>query len=172
MGKATDEPEIIPYYDRNLGGVRPGAGRPKGSFSDEKKLLIAKNKEFKQRVAKMTHKLMNSQMTLALGESSLYMKTVKGNKTITTKIDDSEVIIQYLNGDLDSDSDNEYYYITTKSPDNKALDSLLDRAFGKAQQSIDITSGEEPIVVQPVSQTILANFKTYMLESTKEPVDD
>ena len=40
----------------------------------------------------------------------------------------------YLDGDYDNDQT--YYYITTVTPDNRALDSLLDRTFGKATQTI------------------------------------
>lgn len=33
-----------------------------------------------------------------------------------------------------------YYFITTKEPDNRAIDSLLNRVFGKATDHIDVTS--------------------------------
>lgn len=164
----TDEPEIIPYYDNNLGGVRPGAGRKKGQVNEETKLKRAAEKKFKIRAAKLSHKLFNAQLSLALGEQSLYVKRKKGDKTITERIEDEDTIVQYLNGELDDD-DNEYYYLSKKSPDNKALDSILDRTFGKARQAmdIDLTSDDEPINITPVSVTILKDFKQYMLESTK-----
>jgi hypothetical protein len=114
----------------------------------------------------LTDKLLNSQLALAEGEMNLYVKTKRGNKTITTMIDDPQVVIDYLDGNL-TDSDNEYYYLATKSPDGKALDSLLDRTYGKAKQSMDITTDDEPINTLPVSPEILANFKEFMLESTK-----
>jgi hypothetical protein len=51
-------------------------------------------------------------------------------------------IIAYLDSQLDeADDDGEqvYYYITTKDSDNNALDSLLDRTFGKAAQVMEHT---------------------------------
>ena len=33
-----------------------------------------------------------------------------------------------------------YYFITTKEPDNRAIDSILNRVFGKATDHIDVTS--------------------------------
>lgn len=162
--KQTDEPENP--EKKQWGGARPGAGRPKGSLDPDTKLRHQAEAEYKRRVAGMTDKLLNSQLSLALGEVNLYKKTVRGNKTITSMVDDPETVKSYLSGDLE-DGDNEYFYLATKSPDNKALDSVLDRTYGKAKQSVDVTTDDEPINVQPVSQVVLDKFQEFMLESTK-----
>ena len=48
-----------------------------------------------------------------------------------------------------------YYFITTTPPDNKALDSMLDRALGKAA-NVMVTEDEEgktqPLMVQIIGK--------------------
>ena len=47
-------------------------------------------------------------------------------------------IEKYLENDYDKSK--EYYFITTERPDNRALDSLFDRVFGRAiQPTEDLT---------------------------------
>jgi hypothetical protein len=114
------------------GGVRPGAGRPKGSL--DKKTIEKKEAEklFTERVIKNVDKLFNAQISLAEGCSYLYRVDQVGESKKQREehvlVTDPEEIKRYLDGETDG----EYYYITTKTPDNKAIDSLMDRAFGKA----------------------------------------
>jgi hypothetical protein len=131
------------------GGARPGAGRKKGGMNKatlERKIV---EEEIRQRVLKSTDKLLDSQMNLAQGCSYLYMvETIMEGKRSTRKkpvlITSPWLIEQYLAGELD-DEEKEYYYMTTERPNNQALDSLLDRTFGKALQTTDITSMGEKI---------------------------
>lgn len=124
-----------PVVKKKNGGKRPGAGRPKGKKSPAVIEREAALKAFRDRVAKNTERLMNSQMALAEGVSLLFRvdKDSKGKDQPAVQVTDPEEIKQYIDGDLDGDS---YYFITTKQPDNRALDSLFDRTYGKAQQNI------------------------------------
>jgi hypothetical protein len=129
------------------GGKREGAGRPKGSKDPE---TIEKEKvlaEIKSRIAKSANKLLSSQMNLAQGVQMLYCITTneKGVRSKPELITDQFTIEKYLAGELEG-NDKEYYFITTERPDNRALDSLFDRAFGKAQNSIDVTSDGKPLI--------------------------
>lgn len=123
------------------GGKRPGAGRPKGSLDTR---TIEKKKAeqlFTDRVIKNVDKLFNAQISIAEGCSYLYRvdKVGKGSKEREEHVlvEDPEEIKGYLDGNTNG----EYYYITTKTPDNKAIDSLMDRAFGKAVTKI-VGAGE------------------------------
>jgi hypothetical protein len=114
-------------------------GRPPGSKS---KTTLEKQealKRFQERVRAHVDPLFESQLTLARGMTYLFrVDKIKRGKEIIEKhvvVDDPEEIRQYLDDEVDEDT---YYYITTKDPDNKAIDSLLDRTFGKAPQSVDI----------------------------------
>ena len=115
------------------GGKRPNAGRPRGSKNKLTKRAKIHEKSVKERILKNTDKLLNAQLSLAQGQSYLYeikMRNVGGRrKAVHTLMTDPKKIQQYLDDELDEDS---YCYITTKSGDNKAIDSLLDRGLGKA----------------------------------------
>jgi len=135
----------IPKNKSKLGGARPGAGRPKGGKNAatlEKERVFA---EMRCRIAKSTDKLLNAQMNLAEGCQYLYViKTITDSNGKKTKqrpeiVERQSIIEKFLAGELDQ-MDDEYYYLTTEKPDNKALDSLFDRTFGKAQQNIDVKS--------------------------------
>lgn len=124
------------------GGLRePKGGRPKGSLDKktlEQKVVL---EAFKQRIMKNINKLVNTQLTLAMGCSYLFKindVSLSSQKRKHTIVTDPVEIKQFLDGELDT---TKYYYITTKSPDGKAIDSLIDRLFGKATQQVDLGGG-------------------------------
>lgn len=121
------------------GGARPGAGRPKGRISEHVRARRIAEQEFRNRVIRSKDALMNAQMTLAQGVQMLYCITTdkKGNRSKPELVTDQSTIESYLAGELE-DEENEYYFITTERPDNRALDSLFDRSFGKAKQPIEL----------------------------------
>lgn len=129
------------------GGARDNAGRPKGSKNQKTVEEETAREYFRKRVINSVSKLIDSQMNLARGVQYLFKieviwKTGKDGKKFAEKqkpviVKDKEEIASYLNGEFDDKDDNDYYFLTTEKPDNKALDSLLDRVFGKAKQSIE-----------------------------------
>ena len=129
-------------------------GRPKGKKTEatlEKEKVLA---AFKERTMQVADVLLNSQLTLAKGQTFLY-KIEKywegsGKNRILRKKKPQIVTAQweiedYLEGKIESGEEDDYeatyYFITTKEPNNNAIDSLLDRAFGKASQSIAVSGG-------------------------------
>ena len=142
------------------GGKRPGAGRPAGSLSKktiEKKMV---EEALHQRILAAVDRVFNAQLALAEGVSHLF-KIVKTGKGANQRVEhvlvtDQEEIKQFLDehegsaGTLDGSED--YYYIQTKSPDNKAIDSMLDRAFGKPTSRTEVTGeGGGPLSVNVIS---------------------
>lgn len=137
--------------DSNWGGARPGAGRPKGSENDDTRQRRLTESAMKARIVKSTDALLNAQMSLAKGEVNLYHvyytgqgKDRKKNVDIVTN---QETITAYLADSLDEGTDDEWYYIATKTPDVRSIDSLLDRTYGKAKQAVDLTSDGEKLGV-------------------------
>lgn len=127
------------------GGVRPGAGRPKGTMNPKTKERLAVKNAFQNRVAHNADKLFNAQFNLAVGEQYLMWKHKVGSgtkeRTVVEVVDDPETIKAYLDDTLEK-NDGEYYYISTKPANGMAIDSLLDRSFGKAEQKMQL--GEDP----------------------------
>ena len=143
----------------NRGGARPGAGHPKG-----KKTLRVVEREavlraFRDRVARNADKLLNAQMSLAIGTQMLFVihtdskgkrrkpEMVTNVDTISRFLDENEGVDGTMKmGEYAKDSKVEdYFFLTTMPPNNQALESLLNRTFGKANESLDITSGGEKI---------------------------
>jgi hypothetical protein len=114
------------------GGKREGAGRPRGSRNKLTKEAKKKERTIKERVIKNLDALINSQLSIAKGQNFLFeiqMKNVGGRrKPLHIQVTDPKRIKAFLDGDLEG----EYFYVTAKEPDNKAIESLLDRAFGKS----------------------------------------
>jgi len=129
------------------GGKQPGAGRPKGRKDDKTLKKEAIFKAVQDRIMRNAQRILDRQLALSEGCSYLMKMTTtnKGKKKVAI-VTDPSVITKYLDGTLDDEKeDKEYYYITADKPDNKALQDLLDRAFGKAPQSIDHTTKGDAI---------------------------
>lgn len=122
------------------GGARPGAGRKKGgknAATIEKEAVLA---QYRQKILGRADVIFNSQLSLVKGLSYLYViKTIKGVKQRPELIEDQATIEAYLAEELEEE-ENEYYYITTTPPESRAIDSMLDRAFGKVKQDMDLTT--------------------------------
>lgn len=124
------------------GGKRDGSGRKKGSetkATKEKREALA---EYKRRTRKSIGTLFNAQLSLANGCTFLFCIKTEGKKRSSEKITSPDTIKKYLDGDLEGNK-GEYYYISTEKPDNKAIDSLLDRAFGKSEQYVKVGPDED-----------------------------
>jgi len=123
-------------------------GRPKGTKNPETLEREAVLKDFRQKTMRAADILFNRQLKLAEGHMYLYKieKEVitgpKGGKKIIPKkpvrVTEEWEIEAYLmneliNGEITGPEDT-YYYITAEKGDTRALDSLLDRAFGRSTQ--------------------------------------
>lgn len=134
-------------FMRRIG--REKGGRPKGLKN--KKTLLAEEalKEYKERIIQSMNKIFQSQLTIAQGINQLWKieKKVVG-KGKNQRIEKSRPILvtseseieEYLTGLIDSgninDKEDTYYMITTKEPNNSAIDSMLDRTFGRPTQAL------------------------------------
>jgi hypothetical protein len=135
-------------------------GRPKGSKNPETLEREAVMKAYRERILINAQEIFSLQMQNARGCTYLYKTQCTGRgkdrKCKYMQVTDPEEIENYLNGlydevDRGSGVDEGYYQITVDKPDNKSLYSMLDRAFGKAPQSLDLTSkGEsmQPLIVE------------------------
>lgn len=139
-------------------------GRPRGTKSQatlEREAVLA---AFREKVMKNADVLFSSQLHLAKGQTFLYKiekelqigpkggkKYVKSKPILVTSQWEIEAYLQneIVEGDPEDENDPNatYYFLTTKEPDNKAIDSLLDRTFGKSAQSMDITSDGRALTV-------------------------
>lgn len=95
-------------------------------------------------IAGRTRKLVDTQTMLALGTIKIFRirYTLVNKKRVAQKpelVTDDETIAnvlyhEYADGEDPSD-DSEYFFVTTKDPENQAIKDLLDRTFGKATEN-------------------------------------
>lgn len=136
----------------NHGGARKGAGGTKGRKTQKVLDRMKAKQRILERITRNADKLYEAQFRLATGVQMLFViKTDrKGNRLPAEQITDSETITAYLDGELEG-LDDEYYFIATQKPDNKAIKDMLDRAFGKPTEKVDLTSGgrriEQPKII-------------------------
>jgi len=132
------------------GGKRPSAGRPKGSKNpdtlEKEKVLAA----VKQRIMYSADSLFNAAKSAAIGSQYLFKietgKDKKGNEyrkkpqIVTSPFEISEVLDEMDDmGEYKDDDNNTYYFISTKDPDIRAFNALIDRAFGKNKDTVEMT---------------------------------
>jgi hypothetical protein len=139
-----------PGQKKKWGGAREGAGRPKGGMNYSTLERMKIKKALEDRIHQNADRLLNAALTKALGESYLFCRRTIGSgakqRTETELITDTETIIAYLNDELDN-TDEEYYYISTKPVDMGAIRELYDRAFGRPQQKVEET-GEKKLIIE------------------------
>jgi len=164
------------------GGHREGAGRPKGSLNKRTMTALEAKNRFIERVHRHTDELFDAQLDLAKGEKVLMVKiTERDSKGKVTKVyhevvTDPDTIANYMNYEdgYQSDyeiphSDEEYYYITTKSANNQALQGMLDRAFGKAPEKIEVEGSffqVDNLTINVIPPRINAETEIEKIEST------
>lgn len=124
------------------GGARPGAGRKKGKMNRRSIEKMHVKKKFEDIVAAKAMNLFHAQYTVAVGSIIVLKRTkirsAKGWRWSKWEaVVDQQEIVDYVNDDYEK-SETTYYQITAEKPDIMAINQLLDRAFGKAPQSLNI----------------------------------
>jgi hypothetical protein len=120
------------------GGKRPNAGRPKGAISEKSRTLL----EVKDRIAKNADFILNAQLAEAKGTHLVYRLNPIAKKYVL--VTDADEITECLNN-YEGLTDGSLYIVTASKPDVKAGQYLLDRAFGKPNESLDVTSGGDKL---------------------------
>jgi len=152
-------------------GTNHKGGRPKGKLLqktlDKMKILEA----WRDRAAKLSGNLLGAQTLVAMGTHTLMRidekvsyresgKTDKKGNPVKSKyvtkeftvVTDPKEIERVLNEFEDVDGsgvvDEQYYFITHKEPQNQAIDSILNRTFGRPVETIELGNKDgEPFVI-------------------------
>lgn len=135
------------------GGAREGAGRKPGEVTERTLKRLQAKRQLINRTIKNTNRLFNAQLDKAIGEKFLIVKiTERGTKGGVQRVyhevvEDPETIIAYLDGELEGgesiSTDDRFYYMTTKPADNNAIANMLDRAYGKPTEKVDLGGNDE-----------------------------
>lgn len=141
----------LPSPSNKRGWFRKGAWRPTWTITEETRARMKVNEakrkaqiKMDRRITKNSMTLLNAQLSLATGCQSLFVKKAilnsKGNPSGKYEkpvcVRDEATIIDYLDWNLNNEHD-EYYYMTMEKPDNRAINDLFDRWFGKVKQEVE-----------------------------------
>jgi hypothetical protein len=145
--------EIIPAVQvkSKRGGKRPGSGRPRKETYLQKHTVASRRAsvEMQMRIVRQTPALLNSQIALAKGVSYLLRVDIIGGKQKTSIVKDKLEIVAFFDGLLENTDERTYYHITTDKPNLQAITDLMDRAYGKARQTVGLDGGEgKPIMLE------------------------
>lgn len=143
------------------GGKRPGAGRPKGKPTqktlEKQKVLAA----FNQRVMAKADALFNAQLMLAVGSMKVFrIDEVEGEGGKTkrehvhvTDPDEIKSLLDEHDG-MSGTVDGVYYYFTDVSPDNKSIEAMMNRAFGKPKDQVEHSNPDGSPLLAPVADAL------------------
>lgn len=135
---------------RKKGGKQPGSGRPKGRLNKTTLDAMAVKKAYQDKIRMNADRLFNAQMNLAEGATMLFCvkKDKKGNSLkpeLVTNADEISKFIEECGGYDGKMNGDTYYFLTTKMPDSRTISDMLDRAMGKPDATLDVTSKGESI---------------------------
>lgn len=133
-----------------------GGGRPAGSLSAQGKLKLKMNKVFNTRVYKITSKLFEAQAVVAFGTYKMIRmyKDEAGMPHVETIRDEKRMQNLLDTGQYGTD----YIVVAGEQPDWKAADALLNRAYGKPKESLEL-SGEVSFSLRALAERRLAESK-------------
>lgn len=121
-------------------------GKPPGSKSERTLIKEQVKAEMYQRIFGMTQRLVNAQYKIAIGTHKM-VQMIKGpgDTMMTRTIRDEEEMQRLLDeGEYGID----YIILVGKEGDWKAANALLDRAMGKAKETLDINATVENVTLE------------------------
>lgn len=122
-------------------------GRKPGPITQVRKMELAQRKAMEKMIYRKTAPLIRAGMMSAMGQNFVYRideeEDSKG-KVISRKhvlVEDPHEIAEALDRieEGGKDPEDKYYYVTTKEPDIRAIEALLNRGFGKPKESLEVT---------------------------------
>jgi hypothetical protein len=148
------------------GGKRPNAGRKKGGKNKKTLEQRAVQEAFNLRVMNAADALFHAQLSLAVGSVKVFrvdeeeIGEGKTKKVHTLVLDDDEIkqVLDETEGAGGTVGD-EFYFVQTVPPDNRAIDSLLNRALGKPRESHDLTTNGKDLNTSFTINVIRTNKK-------------
>jgi hypothetical protein len=122
------------------GGIKKGTKRPH-TLEREAALKI-----YQQQILENLKPLIRSQLNAANGLTVMFQKKLLRNKKTgklertgdLVRVTNPERVEELLNGDCKGEN---YYYITIKDPNVKALEDLFNRVFGKPKETLEVDGG-------------------------------
>lgn len=158
--KIAEEIILKEQISEDIRMLLPMGVRKKGVKALEEVSKEVIEEEVNKRIGYHAHKLLNAQLSLALGTQHLYKVHVRYKKNGDQEkthvlVTDPEEIREFLDNPAKVQG-SDYYVITTKAPSETAINSALDRLLGKA--STKIVGATNPDGSEGPIKVVVANF--------------
>lgn len=136
----------MPLSSEKARAIGKLGGRKPGPLAALRKLEIAKRHAMEKLIYKKTAPLIRAGMIPALGQTFVYRideerdskgKLLSRKHVLVTDPHEIEKALDKME-EGGQDPDDAYYYVTAKEPDHKAIEMLLNRAYGKPKESLTI----------------------------------
>lgn len=164
---------------------------PRNGKRGMSKARLTKEEAFRvvqERIIERSLKLTNAQTMLGLGTIKVFridahyeyfgkIKKLVKEKPVLVKSDEEIIKVldnEYSNGEDPNYDDGDratFYFVETKDANNQAIDSQLNRVFGKALDKLDITSGGNKIAPVIVGMRIIDNSIKQLPSSEGKIID-
>lgn len=132
-------------------GTNHKGGRPPGKKNPATIERAAAREQYRQLVLQRLKPLFDHQWSLVRGISYMYrIEERKGGArehVIVTDPDEIGDILSQMDDGEPGVYNDQYYYITVRPPDNKSIDSMLDRAIDKPTQPL-ANDENKPFIIQ------------------------
>lgn len=150
------------YKSMARGGKQPGAGRPKGAKTKKTLQQMAVTAAFNQRILRSADALFNAQLSLAVGSVKVFRvdeveengKTKKIH-TLITDPDEIKEVLDQIEGVGSGSVKDSFYFVSEVAPDNKAIDSMLNRGLGKPKDVVEIQATPEVEAGRALYETLV-----------------
>ena len=127
-------------------------GRPKGRRDASTLEREAVLRAYRERVCRQADRLLDAELTVALGCSMLFRKPKEGKERKVERVTDEATIKAFLNGELD-DSTTDWYFITTERPDTLTVRNMFDRTFDRPMQRTELSGdGGGPVLTRVIHE--------------------
>lgn len=150
----TEEYKNLPMKEKRVIIARIGGLAKRGHKLQRTLNKETIQKDLERKIQKNAFKLFHAAMIPAMGQIFIYKieeevtghgpkggEYVKRKHTLVTAPHEIERALDFMDGaGSGKDPDGtDYYYVTTKEPDHKAIQMLLDRGFGKPKETVDMS---------------------------------
>lgn len=121
-------------------------GIKKGTLTPRKLALRSVEREVQNKIAEKALTLIRAGMITALGQNFVYRideeidlkgRVVSRKHILVTDADEIATALDQME-EGSTHPEDKYYYVTAKEPDHKAVEMLLNRAFGKPKETVGL----------------------------------
>lgn len=130
---------------KKRGGAGRGQGRKKGSRSKETILRDQSMQALQQYIFKIAPKLVEAQVVEGVGYYRMMVLSRVAGKVVYTRVTDRKEFDRLIS---EGKAGEDYVIMAAEDPNHKASDAVLNRAYGRPTESVELSNKDgQPFVI-------------------------